>query len=227
MTKDHDFTGGVVAVKKLIIIGAGGFGREVAWLVERINKAEKTWNILGFLDDKKNLAGKHINNYPVLGCVEDAEKFDDCSFVCAIACAKTRKKIVENLKETNKNISFATLKDPSSEISDLTQIGEGSVICARAIITVNVKIGSHVIVDIASTIGHDAVLDDYVTLYPNVNVSGFDKIGVGCEIGVGSQIIQGKSLEKFSIVGAGAVVIDDIPENCTAVGCPAKAIKFN
>lgn len=214
-------------MKDLIIIGASGFGREVAWLVERINKIDQTWNLIGFLDDDNEIQNTKINGYPVLGKTTDIVKFLDTYFVCAVGASKTREFIIHKLKSINPEIKYATLIDPSVELSDLVKIGEGSIICAHTIITVNIDIGDHVIINLDCTIGHDAVLKDFVTLYPSVNVSGATIIGHGSELGTGMQIIQGKTVGDNSIVGAGAVVVKDIPDNCTAVGSPAKPIKFH
>lgn len=213
-------------MKDLIIVGASGFGREVAWLVERINQRRLTWNLLGFIDDDREKQGKEINGYPVLGTVEEAGKYADANFVCAIGASKIRKSVVEAIRAVQPSAAFATLIDPSAEISDFVNIGEGSIICAQNIITVNVEIGNHVIINLDCTIGHDAILQDFVTVYPNVNISGAAKIGTGVELGTGTQIIQGKEIGEGSIIGAGAVVVKDIPANCTAVGIPAKAIKY-
>lgn len=209
-------------MKKLIIIGAGGFGREVAWLVERINKQNPSWNILGFIDDNGEFKGREINGYKVLGGCETIKEYPNAYVVCAVGASKVRKKIIDKIGKCN----FATLIDPSVELSDFVRIGEGSIICANTIITVNIEIGSHVIINLDCTIGHDAVLNDFVTLYPNVNVSGMTVTGTCCEVGTGTQIIQGKRIGDYSIIGAGAVVVKDIPSKCTAVGSPAKPIKF-
>ena len=213
-------------MKNLIIFGASGFGREVAWLVERINKVEPTWNLLGFMDDDESIQGSLINGYKVLGKTKDASSYRDAFFVCAVGASRVREKIIGNLKSVNPDIKFATLIDPSVEMSNLVTIGEGSIICAHTIITVNIVIGKFVTINLDCSIGHDAVLKDFVTLYPSVNVSGITKIGHAVELGTGMQIIQGKTIGDYSIVGAGAVVIKDIPEKCTAVGSPAKPIKF-
>lgn len=213
-------------MKDLIIFGASGFGREVAWVVERINKNNPTWNLLGFIDDDDSIQDSSINGYKVLGKTEVAKEYPDVFFVCAVGASMIREKIIKNLKSVNPNIKFATLIDPSVELSDFVTIGEGTIICAHTIITVNINIGKHVIINLDCTIGHDAILNDYVTLYPSVNVSGITNIGYAVELGTGMQIIQGKSIGNYSIVGAGAVVVNDLPEKCTAVGCPAKAIKF-
>ena len=213
-------------MKELIIVGASGFGREVAWLVERINKVSPTWDLLGFIDDNDQLQNTCINGYKVLGKTDDVAEFPDVYYVCAVGASKTREKIIGRLVDINPDIRFATLIDPSVERSELIEIGAGTVICAHTIMTVNITIGDHVIINLDCTIGHDAVLEDYVTLYPSVNVSGATHIGRGTELGTGMQIIQGKTIGEYSIVGAGAVVVKDIPDKCTAVGSPAKAIKF-
>ena len=213
-------------MKDLIIFGASGFGREVAWAVERLNKVTPTWNLLGFMDDADDIQGSEINGYKVLGKTGDVGNYPDSYFVVAVGDSRTRERIVANMKVVNPNIRFGTVIDPSVEMSELVTVGEGTIICAHTIITVNIEIGSHVIINLDCTIGHDAVLKDFVTLYPSVNVSGITNIGRLVELGTGMQIIQGKSVGDYSIVGAGAVVVKDIPAKCTAVGSPAKPIKY-
>lgn len=213
-------------MKSLIIIGASGFGREVAWLVERINEKKPAWNLLGFVDDNKELTGKTINGYPVLGptsCLEGQKK---CHVVCAIGSAKIRRKVTEEIRQNIPAVKFATLIDPAAEMSGSVTVGEGSIICAHTIITVNAAIGRHVIINLDCMLGHDSVLNDYVTLYPSVNVSGNVIVKTCTEIGTGTHIIQGIDIGSRSVIGAGSVVIRDIPDGCTAVGSPAKPIKF-
>jgi len=214
-------------MKDLIIFGASGFGREVAWLVERVNRKAPTFNLLGFMDDNEDIQGSVINGYKVLGKSENAADYPDAYFVCAVGSSRVREKIITRLREVNPGIRFGTLIDPTVEMSDLVSVGEGSIICAHTIITVNISIGCHVIINLDCTVGHDTVIKDFVTLYPSVNVSGITNIGRGVELGTGMQIIQGKTVGDYSIIGAGAVVVKDIPEKCTAVGSPAKPIKFH
>lgn len=212
---------------KLIIIGASGFGREVAWLVERINQKKPTWNLIGFIDDNDDIQGKNINGYNVLGKTECIAKYEDAYYVCAVGAAKTRKDIISKIYNYNSNLKFATLIDPSVILSKSVKVGEGSIICAHSVLTVNIEIGSHVIINLDCTVGHDALIKDFVTIYPSVNVSGFTTIESCSELGTGMQIIQGKTVGENTIVGAGAVVVKDIPDNCTAVGNPAKPIKYH
>lgn len=214
-------------MKDLYIIGAGGFGREVAWLVERINAVKQSWNLKGFIDDNVSLHGTLEGGYPVCGGTDYLiQQEGEVWVVCAVGAAKIRKKIIERL-QIYPNIQFATVVDPSVIYSDRVEIGEGSIICAGTILTVDIKIGKHVIINLDCTLGHDDVIEDFVTIYPSVNVSGNVYVGEGAELGTGMQIIQGKKIGKESILGAGAVVVKDIPERCTAVGSPARVIRRN
>lgn len=210
-------------MKDLYIIGAGGFGREVAWIVERINSIKPTWNLKGFIDDNETLWGSKEGEYHVFGGCEYLSTLEDVYAVCAVGSSKVRKKIIEKLKDTS--VKFATLVDPSVLYSNSVKIGEGAIVCAGTIITVNVNIGDHVIVNLDCTIGHDAVIDDFVTIYPSVNVSGNVLIGECSELGTGTQIIQGKKVISNTIIGAGTIVVKDCIESGTYVGSPAKKIK--
>lgn len=210
-------------MKDLYIIGAGGFGREVAWLVERINEVKPTWNLKGFIDDNESLWGSDEGTYKVIGGCDYLKSLGDVYAVCAIGSAKVRKKVIEKL--VGSSVKFANVIDPSVLISKRVEIGEGTIICAGTIVTVDIKIGNHVIINLDCTIGHDDVIEDYVTIYPSVNVSGNVLIGQCSELGTGMQIIQGKKVAENTIIGAGAVVVKDCAESGTYVGSPAKKIK--
>lgn len=211
--------------KKLYIIGAGGFGKEVKWLVERINKISHIWDIAGYIDDNFE-KGTMINGVPVIGNIDYLNSIrEPINVVCAIGSSITRRTTIEKI--TSLHIEFPNLLDPSVIISDSVVLGKGVIICAGSILTVNIKINDFVIINLDCTIGHDAKLDSYVTLYPSVNVSGKVSIGEATEIGTGTHIIQGKSVLNETIIGAGAVVVRDIPARCTALGSPAKPIKFH
>ncbi|MGD6870875.1 acetyltransferase [Sutcliffiella horikoshii] len=211
-------------MKDIVIIGAGGFGREVAWLIEEINKVSTQWNILGFVDDNEEIQGTEVNGYKVVGNIEWLNK-QELNVVSAIGDPIIKKKIIERLK-SSKN-TYPVLIHPSVIYSDRVSFGEGSIICAANILTTDIKIGEHVIINLDCTIGHDAILGDYTTVLPSVNVSGFVETKDCVSIGTGSAIIQGVSIGENTIVGAGSVVVKGLPANCTAVGSPAKPIKFH
>ena len=216
----------VESLKDLYIVGIGDFCREVIWLVERINKFKLTWNLKGLIVDNfrsyKNSENKYfvVGNYTYFGKIDN-----ECWVVCVNSRPTEREKIVNELKKFP-NVRFATLVDPSVILSDTVEIGEGSIICAGTIITVDIAIGEHVIINLDCTIGHDSIIEDFVTINPSVNVSGKVCVKSGCEIGTGTHIIQGKHIGSNTIIGAGATVVSDIPDKCVAVGCPAKPVKF-
>ena len=214
-------------VKDLYIIGSGGFGREVAWLVNRINDQTPSWNLLGFLDDDKSKAGTVVDDYTVIGGTDVLKESDrEVYVVCAIGSARVRKALIERLNHFS-NVRYATLIDPGAILSDRVTIGEGTIICAGSILTVDITIGKHVIINLDCTVGHDTVIENFVTMYPSVNLSGMVQVGESTEMGTGAQVIQQKKIGAQSVIGAGAVVIRDIPDSCTAVGNPAKVIKLH
>lgn len=210
-------------MKNLIIIGAGGVGREVSLIVQQINELEPTWNMIGFIDDNVDNWGKVINGYSIIGGIDSLELFPkDTYVIIAIANYKVKKRIVSRLKGKFK---FATIVHPRVWIHDFMTLGEGSIVYEGVILTSNIEIGNHVIVSPKCGIGHDSIVRDYVSLLWNVNVSGNDLIEEGATMGSGSTVIQGKTIGKGATIGAGAVVINDIEPYCTAVGVPAKTIK--
>lgn len=216
----------VIEVKDIIIVGAGGLGREVTWLIERINqKQSEKWKILGFVDDgiEKDTV---VQGYSVLGDVNYLLSVSTpTDVVCAIGNAGIRHRIIEKISK-NGSLNFPNLMDPDVIYPDSVHIGQGNIICAGTILSVNVKIEDFCLIDWNCTVGHEAEINSFVTLYPSVNVSGSTIIKDVTEIGTGSHIIQGKVIGGHSIIGAGSVVIRDIPDYCTAVGNPARPIKF-
>lgn len=210
-------------MKDLIIVGTGGVGRETAQIVEEMNKVEKEWNILGFIDDNKDLKGKIVNGYRVIGDRTYLNYFEkEVYVVIAIANYSVKKELVKFL--INQNVKYATLIHPSVRLNDTIKIGEGSIVYPGVIMTVNIDVGNHVIISPKCGIGHDTIIEDYVTLLWNVNVSGNEKIRQGATLGSGSTIIQGVEIGRGSFVGAGSVVIRDIEANKTAVGVPSRYI---
>ena len=209
----------------LLIFGVGGMGRDTLWLAQRINQVKPTWNILGFLDDSPAAQGKTINGCPVLGTIEAVAAYPNAYLVCAIGSSAVRRRLTEKMKALNPAARFATLIDPDAIVADTAEIGQGVVICARNYVSVNSTVRDHCLIGAGCTVGHDAVLDEFVTLYPGVNVSGNTHLGEESEMGTGSQIIQGLAVGARTIVGAGATVVRDLPPDCTAVGVPAKPIK--
>ncbi|MDU2291002.1 acetyltransferase [uncultured Clostridium sp.] len=212
-------------MKNIVIIGAGGVGRETSLIIQQINELEPTWNLIGFIDDNKDNWGKVINGYSVIGGIDSLEFLTPDTYVLiAIANYEVKKKIVNKI---NNKLKFATIIHPKVWVHDYMTIGEGTIIYEGAILTSNIEIGNHVIISPKCGVGHDSIIKDYVSLLWNVNVSGNDIIEEGVMMGSGSTVIQGKKIGKGSNIGAGAVVIEDVDSFSTAIGVPAKVIKID
>jgi sugar O-acyltransferase (sialic acid O-acetyltransferase NeuD family) len=213
--------------KKIAIFGSGGFGLEVATLIENINTVNDEWEIIGFFDDAKP-EREVLNGYPILGGVDKLNLWDaQLNLVLALGLPKI--KLDVHNKITNKNILYPGLIHPSVIMGSnaLVAIGEGSIICAGSILTTNIKIGKHVILNLSCTVGHESEVGDFSSFMPACNISGEVKIGKENFWGTGAKVINRKTIGNKVTVGAGAVIIDDIPDNVTVVGVPAKVIKQN
>jgi sugar O-acyltransferase (sialic acid O-acetyltransferase NeuD family) len=214
-------------MKDIAIFGVGGFGREVLALIQDINRIEPQWNIVGFFDDGYE-KGLIINGYPTLGKTEDLNNWEtDIAIAISIGSPVVKKKILDNIY--NPKVSYPTLIHPSVWIGDrdFVEIGEGNIFCAGVMITTNVKIKNFVILNLQCTVGHDSVINDYAAFMPSVNISGEVTIGEGVYVGTGAKIVNQLEIGDYTIVGAGAVVSKTLPAHCTAVGVPAKPIKFH
>ena len=207
-------------MRDIVIIGAGGFGKEVAWLIEQINRDELKWNLLGFVDEQKKV-GESINGNTILGDLNWL-KNKTLAVVCSISNPRTRQRIVKDLEQTNNE--FVSLIHPKIELSSTVIIGKGCLICEGAKFTVNVRIGNHTIIYHNSVICHDSSIEDFVTILPSVNISGNVIIKNGTTLGTGSKVIQNLKIGSNVMVGAGAVVTKDVDNDLTVVGVPAKKL---
>jgi len=212
-------------MKKIAIVGAGGFGREVKMLIDQLNEKTPLYEIIGFYDDKAH--ADIINGIPYLGVIENINKVDfSLCLAIAIADPTTKKKIIGTIY--NENIEYPNLLHPSVIIGkDNVFLGRGNIICAGVIITVDIEIENFVILNLSCTLGHDTKIKSFCSFMPTVNISGEVLIHDCVYVGTGAKIINLLEIGENTIVGAGAVVAKSLPANCTAVGIPAKPIKFH
>jgi len=209
-------------MKDLVIYGAGGFGRETAWLIQQINRHSPRYHVIGFCDDGKQV-GEVVDQLPVLGGMGYLNGVtEELRVAIAIADPTTREKIRNQL--TNTQLKFPTLVHPSVVISEGCRLGQGSIICADVVMTVDVSIGSFVIVNLKCTLGHDSKIEQYSSLMPSVNVSGNVSLGRGVYVGAGAILLQGVSVGNYSLVGAGAVVNKSFDQYKKIMGVPARAV---
>lgn len=212
-------------MKELIIYGAGDFGEELLWYIEEINKKEPKWKVLGFLDDGLE-KGTKVDGFCVLGGAEFLDTYEKpIDVVCSINLPDVKKKIIEKLKK-NKNISFPSIIYPTAQIAPSAKIGEGALIGPSAVVSIKCKVGDFVTIKQLASVGHHSNVGDYTLVAPCCALGGHVKIGNMVDMGIGASFRLLSKVGDEVILGAGAVVTKDIPPRCTAVGVPAKPIKF-
>lgn len=213
-------------VEDIIILGAGGTGREVAEAIEDINSLGRKWNLLGFLDDDAQKHGKECNGYPVLGSISTATDYPACHFVIVLGNQRDlglTKRVFDRL---SLGISrFATIVHPTVRVSRSSEVGPGTVVLQNCVITANTRIGSHVLTLFGSHIGHDCVVDDYVVIAPNAVLAGGVRVREGCYIGANATVLQKTKIGPWSCVGMGAAVFSDVEPHSTVLGNPARLLK--
>jgi len=207
---------------ELIIVGAGGMGREVfSWLSHEI-KDNVDFIIKGFIDDNPEALGSLSYPIKVIGSIIDYQPGINERLVLAILDPKTRKTITRQLMA--KGANFYTLIHPSSIIGTNVKIGMGSIVCPNCILTNDIEIGNFVFINTSSTIGHDVTIGDFTSVNGKVEITGNVKVGKECLFGVGAKVIPGRKIGDGATVGAGSVVIRNIPEGVSVFGNPAKRI---
>jgi sugar O-acyltransferase (sialic acid O-acetyltransferase NeuD family) len=207
---------------RIVILGAGGLGREILDVIEAINIVESNYEVAGFLDDREpkshlleDRGVRYLGALDQLGAV-------DALFVIGIGDGVARRRVA--LAAELVGSSAPALIHPTATRGARVSVGYGTVICSHVSITTNIEIGRHVSLNLNCTVGHDAVLEDFVTVMPGATVSGDVHLGEACMVGTNAAIIQGVRVGREVQVGAGAAVIRDLPDFVTAVGVPAKII---
>ncbi len=208
-------------IQDIAIYGAGGLGRELALMIQQINKLSQQWNITGFFDDALDRNDK-IDDWRVLGGLREANTWSKrLAIVLAIADPSIRQKLSNQL--ISPHIHFPTLIHPSCNVGDEQRnlFGRGVILTANVVLTTNIILKDFVIVNLATTIGHDVTIGTYSSIMPGCSISGNVKIGDRSQVGTGARFLQNISVGNDSIVGAGAVVTKSFPSNCKLMGVPA------
>lgn len=209
----------------VVILGAGGFARELYWLLLEANEEKRQWNVLGFVDDKPETAGTVICEMPVLGNMDwlERNRRKGLQLICSAGDTRARRFLAE--RGTAAGYKFCTAIHPSARMSKWVELGAGTIVTAGCVLTAQIKVGPHTLINLNSTIGHDTNIGAYCNINPGCQISGSVAFGEGVYFGTGAVIIQGKTVGEWTTIGAGAVVTSDIPPHVTAVGVPCRVIK--
>jgi sugar O-acyltransferase (sialic acid O-acetyltransferase NeuD family) len=211
-------------VKPIVVVGAGGFGRESLDVIEAINAATPTWELVGVVDDApaaiqvERLADRRIQHLGGLDALLHAQTPID--YVVGIGSPRIRERVAARLDAAG--FAAATLVHPAASVGSCTELEEGVVVCGGAQISTNVRLGKHVHVNPNATIGHDARLDGFVSINPAAVVSGEVEIGSGTLIGAAAVVLQNLTIGADAVVGAAACVTRNVPPGATVKGVPAR-----
>ena len=207
-------------MKKIIIVGAGGFGRDVVDIIDAINKVSPEWEVLGFIDDNLHALDGVRCKYPIIGTIRDCCPSNDQYFVIGVASPMAKEKIVNYLKV--RGAVFTTLIHPAALISDEALIGEGCIIGGRSSIGACAEIGNFVNIA-GSMIGQDSVIGDYstTTAFTNV-VSAY--IGKRVMIGSHAVVLNHLKIGDDVLIGTGSIVVKNVKAGTTVMGYPAKKV---
>lgn len=213
-------------MKDIAIYGAGGFGKEIACLIKRINNEEAIWNFIGFFDD--GLEKGIDNNYgPILGGLNEINNWEKS---LAIAIAIGNPDIIHKLVKmiVNPQIYYPNIVSPDLIYldKDSVKLGIGNIISPRCLISCFVEIGDFNILNGYIVIGHDTKIGSYNVFMPSVNISGGVSIGNRNFMGVSSIILQYQKMGNHVRVGAGSVVMRKTQDNSLYIGNPAIKMKF-
>jgi sugar O-acyltransferase (sialic acid O-acetyltransferase NeuD family) len=203
----------------MIIVGAGGHGRETAFA--HLQAAEPD-SFLGFLDD--HLRGTTPEGWPVLGALDAAPLHANARFHVAVNDPRARRTIVGRL--TALGVSrWATVVHPDVRLHGSVQLGEGCSILGGCQVTTNIRIGNHCILNRGSQLSHDCVLGDFCSLNPTACVAGNVSIADGCQLGSGCLVRQGHRIGAGAMIGMGAVVVKDVSSEGVLAGNPARLLR--
>lgn len=214
-------------MKDIAIFGAGGFGKEIACLINHINEVKSQWNLIGFFDDGKEKGMQISHHGKVLGGMAEINEYPDTlALVIAIGNPSSLKGVRERI--INKNIYFPNLIAPTFGISDPETfvIGEGNIIGNGCSVSCDVTIGNYNIFNADIVMGHDSKVGDFNVIMPDIRISGEVSIGDENLIGVGSIILQQIKVGNGIHLGAGSVLMTKPKDGCTYIGNPAKLFKF-
>lgn len=211
-------------VQDVVIWGSGGHARELADLIEAINQDTRRWNLLGFVDDEPSRHGQMIlGDRCVLGGIEWLQaQTRRPSVVLGIGASAARARVARRL--TGLDVEFPSLIHPSALVTRHASLGIGAVVCGFAVVNNRASLGDHVHLNISSSVSHDCRVGSFCTLAPGARLTGAVTLADGCDLGASCTVIPGRVVGEWTIVGAGAVVVDDVVPNATVVGVPARVV---
>jgi sugar O-acyltransferase (sialic acid O-acetyltransferase NeuD family) len=212
-------------MQKVVIVGAGGHGREVLDVFEALNEEASQYEVLGFIVETGfGTPGELVNGRPIMGDFDWLERHTrEVEVICGVGAPELRRRLAQ--RGAAVGARFCSVVHPSVVRTRWIEVGAGVLIAAGCVLTNQIRIGNHVHVNVGCTIAHDGMLEDFATLAPGVHVCGNVTLEEGCYIGSGANIVERRRIGAWAVVGAGSTIIEDVPPNTTVVGVPGRVAK--
>jgi sugar O-acyltransferase (sialic acid O-acetyltransferase NeuD family) len=212
------------AQESLVIIGAGGFGREVLWTLRRLEARRGRWNLLGFCDDAMDAPASPVDGVPMLGPANEAvvRHLGPAGFICAVGDNAARKAVAERVQAWG--WTPVTLIDPSVEVGPGVEVGAGTFVGVGSILSPHCCLGAHALINQHCTIGHDSVLGDFCQVSPGGRISGDVRLGTGAYVGSNGVVQQGVVVGEWAVVAAASFALVPVPARTTVAGNPARRV---
>ena len=209
-------------IKRIIIVGAGGFGREMlSWLLD--SKEEyKDWDVIGFIDDDRDALKGYKYNLPILSSIQDFHPEPGVFLLMSLGVPKTKETVSEFLEM--RGAEFISFIHRTAIVGTNVAMGRGCVLCPNSILTCDVTLGDFVTVNCFSGAGHDVSIGSFSTLSAHVDITGFAKIGERVFFGSHATVLPKVQIEDNAVIGAGSVVIRNVKKDTTVFGNPAKVV---
>jgi sugar O-acyltransferase (sialic acid O-acetyltransferase NeuD family) len=211
-------------MEQVLVFGIGGHANVVIDVIEK----EGRYSVSGVIDHRhqpfKSMA-PFLGNYAHLGTDNDIGRLGIQHGIVAVGDNWIRKKIVTKILSLLPEFKFITAIHPSAQIARGVEMSPGTVIMAGACINADTRIGAHCIINTRASIDHECVIEDFASIAPGVTIGGNVRVGYGSAVGLGASVIHKVSIGARSLIGAGAVVVKDLPENVVAYGVPCRVIR--
>lgn len=210
---------------RVVLLGGAGHASDVLGAIEAFNDSrqleEECWIVVGILADvevdPKRFAARGIKH---IGTTDDLKRVDAGHYIACAGYPKDRKVLADRADAVG--LKAATVIHPKAWVPKNVVIGKGTIVLAGACVSPLAVFGDHAYISHGSLVGHDAQVDNYVSVMPGASVSGDTHLGEGCLIGSNATVLEKLTIGAWSIVGAGSLVTKDVPANVTAVGAPAR-----
>lgn len=208
-------------MKKIVIAGAGGFGRELLQWIKDINEKKTTWVIIGFIDDNLNALDGVETDTKIIGTIKDYIGKEDEEVALAFGSPELKRKIVTLLKA--KGATFATIIHPTALLSPFAHYGEGFIMFPYSKLSCNSTVGDFVTL-LSTPIGHDNVIGEYTVISGGCNIVRNVKIGKDVFLAAGVCITQNVVIGDGAYLGIGSVILKDVKPGSKMFGNPARVI---